>query len=57
MIKFNANFINDFLNVISQTNNSYLQLDRALPMIYKPAIWNSHYQGAYYLYSTNLVRI
>lgn len=48
-ITFNKAFVEDFITQLDKSYDLNLQLDRSLPMIYKPANWKSYNFGGYYL--------
>jgi DNA-directed RNA polymerase len=55
--KINEDFIMDMVNQIEKRDNMFIQLERSLPMIYKPAPWADYDIGGYYQKPTNIMRI
>ena len=46
---FNKSFVEKFVSELDKVHDLNLQLERSLPMIYKPAPWKNYYFGGYYL--------
>jgi len=46
---FNKGFVEKFMSELDKIHDLNLQLERSLPMIYKPAPWKNYNFGGYYL--------
>jgi DNA-directed RNA polymerase len=57
VLNVNEEFILDMIEQIEQSGSMFIQIERCLPMIYKPAPWQDHEIGGYYQKPTNLMRI
>ena len=56
VLRIEENFIIYLLKNLEKTNSLFIQLNRSLPMIYKPAPWLDHEIGSYFQKPTNLMR-
>lgn len=56
MYYFSKRFVDHFLGELDKLHDLNLQLERSLPMIYKPAPWQSYLFGGYYLKQTKMAR-
>ena len=56
-IMFNKSFIDHFVSEIDKVHDLNIHIERALPMIYKPAPWKNYLFGAYYLKQTKMTKI
>lgn len=54
---FSKRFVDHFLGELDKLHDLNLQLERSLPMIYKPAPWKSYVFGGYYLKQTKIARL
>lgn len=54
---FNKSFIEKFVKELDKIHDLNLQLQRSVPMIYKPAPWKNYSFGGYYLKQTKLAKI
>jgi DNA-directed RNA polymerase len=57
VLKINEEFILSLLDQVEKKDSLFIQLDRSLPMIYKPAPWKDYEIGGYYQKPTNFMRI
>ena len=48
-IVFEKGFIETFVAELDKIHDLNLQMERAVPMIYKPAPWKNYFFGGYYL--------
>lgn len=48
-VLFNKTFIEQFITELDKIHDLNLQIERSLPMVYKPAPWKNYYFGGYYL--------
>ena len=55
--KIHEDFIVNMIRDIEKEDSMFIQLDRSLPMIYKPAPWVDYEIGGYYQKPTNVMRI
>lgn len=46
---FNKSFVEKFVSELDKVHDLNLQLERSLPMVYKPAPWKNFFFGGYYL--------
>lgn len=53
----NENFVLTIFKKMDKTNSLFVQLERSLPMIYKPAPWQDCELGTYYQKPTKLMRV
>ena len=56
-LEFNKNFVQKFISELDKIHDLNLQLDRSLPMIYKPAPWKNYNFGGYYLKQTKMAKV
>lgn len=56
-IKFNKGFVEKFISELDKIHDLNLQIERSLPMIYKPAPWKNYFFGGYYLKQTKLAKV
>ena len=56
-INFNRSFIDQFISELDKIHDLNLQIDRSLPMIYKPAPWKNYFFGGYYLKQTKMAKV
>lgn len=54
---FNKNFVEKFISELDKIHDLNLQLERSMPMIYKPAPWKNFNFGGYYLKQTKMVKV
>ena len=54
---FNKSFVEKFISELDKIHDLNLQLERSLPMIYKPAPWKNYFFGGYYLKQTKLAKV
>lgn len=54
---FNKAFIEKFVTELDKVQDLNLQLERSLPMIYRPAPWKNYSFGGFYLKQTNLAKV
>lgn len=57
VLKIHEDFIINLMRDIEKEDSLFIQLDRSLPMIYKPAPWVDYEIGGYYQRPTNVMRI
>ena len=57
VLNVNEEFLLDLINKSEKKSSLFIQLDRCLPMIFKPAPWQDHEIGGYYQKPTNFMRI
>ena len=57
VLKINEDFILTLLDQVEKKDSLFIQLDRSLPMINKPAPWKDYEIGGYYQKPTNFMRI
>mmetsp|Transcript_41821 Transcript_41821/g.63943 ORF Transcript_41821/g.63943 Transcript_41821/m.63943 type:complete len:106 (+) Transcript_41821:1862-2179(+) len=56
-LTFNRGFVEKFVSELNKIHDLNLQLERSLPMIYKPAPWKNYYFGGYYLKQTKMAKV
>jgi DNA-directed RNA polymerase len=56
-IKFNKGFVEKFMSELDKIHDLNLQVERSVPMIYKPAPWKNYFFGGYYLKQTKLAKV
>lgn len=56
-VVFNKGFVEKFVSELDKIHDLNLQLERSLPMIYKPAPWKNYYFGGYYLKQTKMAKV
>lgn len=56
MFQISKDFIEDFISKLSKEKDMFLQLDRALPMIFPPAAWMDVDLGSYYAKPSLILR-
>lgn len=56
-IVFNNNFIEKFITELDKLHDLNLQLERSLPMVYRPAPWKNYSFGGYYLKQTKMAKV
>lgn len=56
MFNISKDFINEFVSYLSKEKNMFLQLDRALPMVFPPASWIDIDLGSYYAKPSLIMR-
>ena len=56
-IKFNKGFVEKFMSELDKIHDLNLQIERSVPMIYKPAPWKNYFFGGYYLKQTKLAKV
>lgn len=54
---FNKAFVEKFVSELDKIHDLNLQMERSLPMLYKPAPWKNYYFGGYYLKQTKLAKV
>jgi len=54
---FNKGFVEKFVSELDKIHDLNLQLDRSLPMIYRPAPWKNYNFGGYYLKQTKMAKV
>lgn len=54
---FNKAFLEKFVTELDKVHDLSLQLERSLPMIYRPAPWKNNSFGGFYLKQTNLAKV
>ena len=54
---FNKAFVEKFVSELDKIHDLNLQMERSLPMLYKPAPWKNYYFGGYYLKQTRLAKV
>lgn len=54
---FNKSFVEKFVSELDKIHDLNLQLERSLPMIYKPAPWKNYNFGGYYLKQTKMAKV
>jgi DNA-directed RNA polymerase len=54
---FNKGFVETFVSELDKVHDLNLQLERSLPMIYKPAPWKNYFFGGYYLKQTKMAKV
>ena len=54
---FNKGFVDKFISELDKIHDLNLQLERSLPMIFKPAPWKNYYFGGYYLKQTKMAKV
>ena len=55
--RINEDFLLSVIRDIEKQDSLFIQLDRCLPMIYKPAPWTDYEIGGYYQKPTNVMRV
>jgi len=56
-ISFDQGFIETFVSELDKIHDLNLQLERSLPMIYRPAPWKNYFFGGYYLKQTKMAKV
>jgi len=54
---FNKSFVEKFISELDKIHDLNLQLERSLPMVYKPAPWKNYNFGGYYLKQTKMAKV
>jgi len=54
---FNKGFVEKFVSELDKIHDLNLQLERSLPMVYKPAPWKNYNFGGYYLKQTKMAKV
>jgi len=57
VLNVNEEFLIDMIAKIGQKEAPFIQIDRCLPMVFKPAPWQDYEIGGYYQKPTNFMRI
>ncbi len=57
VLNVDETFLMNIMSKVDKNNSLFVQLDRCLPMIYKPAPWQDYEIGGYYQKPTNLMRM
>lgn len=57
VLNIDETFLLNIMSKVDKNNSLFVQLDRCLPMIYKPAPWQDYEIGGYYQKPTNLMRM
>jgi len=57
VLNVNEEFLLSLVSKIEKTGSLFIQIERCLPMIFKPAPWQDHEIGGYYQKPTNFMRI
>lgn len=57
VLNVNEEFLIDMLSKIEKKESPFIQMDRCLPMVFKPAPWQDYEIGGYYQKPTNFMRI
>jgi DNA-directed RNA polymerase len=57
MVSFNKGFIQQFMTELDKIHDLNMQLERSVPMIYKPAPWKNFNFGGYYLKQTKMAKV
>ena len=56
-IVFEKGFVETFVAELDKIHDLNLQIERAVPMIYKPAPWKNYFFGGYYLRQTKMAKV
>lgn len=57
VLNVDETFLMNIMSKVDKNNSLFVQLDRCLPMIYKPAPWQDYEIGGYYQKPTNIMRM
>ena len=57
VLNVDESFLMNIMSKVDKNTSLFVQLDRCLPMIYKPAPWQDYEIGGYYQKPTNLMRM
>lgn len=56
-VAFNTGFLQQFVEELDKIHDLNMQLQRSVPMIYRPAPWKNFNFGGYYLKQTKMAKV